>query len=47
MGVVLKSDREGLKGNGEALIDDREALKRKLGRNGNASKSDEPGAKGL
>ena len=44
MGAALQGDREALKGNGEAL--NCEALKRTLKSNGNALKSDEPGAKG-
>ena len=46
MSDSLKSDRESLKGNGEALNCDRGALKRTLRSNGNALKGDEPGAEG-
>ena len=46
MGPALKSDRKVLKGNGEALNGDHEALKRTLRSNGNALKGDEPGAEG-
>ena len=45
-GAALKSDREALKCNGQALNGDCEALKRTLNSNGNALKGDEPDAKG-
>ena len=49
MGAALKSDRDTLKGDGEALNmfnGDREALKRTLRSYENASKDDKPCAKG-
>ena len=42
MGAALKIDREALKGNGEALNVDLDALKSTLRSNGNVVKGDEP-----